>query len=268
MDTTKELIGLFIRLGISLAFITLVWFMISLVFPDLSITRVFKSITTTSTSTARVSVDWLPAPKNYGGLFGHAKTPTVDTNVYVPNAPYDGSANALPGTASSSNTSQSRYVVYTANGMMIQNADGTLTPYDDGVTTTTIATTTVIGTTTVPKPVPPNGDLRPLYLRNLSIFTKSAVYKNLTFTGEAREMMFDKSGKFPLIIIDNKGKGGVIGTAEATASWTVPGWIRFTAVVHAVLPKDVPCTLILQSATVQATTQMPLRFPYAVTCTN
>jgi hypothetical protein len=254
-----------------MACITLLWFIFSLIFPPASIKSIARSLYGNSTTT-KVKVvtndsetDWLPAPKNYRGLFGTSSSPTVTTNLYVAPKPYDGSAHtyygtvANGGTTTGQNYSQYSYVIYTSSGGMVQKNDGTMVPF---------SSSTTAGGASVNVVEKPDGDLRRLYVRNLSIYEKGTLYKNLAFTGEARESMFDKSGKFRLVIIDNKGAIGVIGMAQASSDWAIHGWVRFSAVVQATLPKNVPCTLVLESGSIQPSTQKPLRFPFAMICTN
>lgn len=275
MNTTRELLGLIIRLGIALAFVTLIWFILTLIFPELSFKSMFAPVFSTNASTTvktKKSVDWLPAPRNYfNNLNGTAST--TAPQVYVPGKPYDGSSNVyvnpnMNQPSSGGHSSQYNYLVYTNSGAMIQKSDGSLTPY---FASTTAAPTVDIPTTNVAQPVVvtvQDGDIRRLYLRSLTIYERGRISKNYKFTGEAREVMFDKNGKFPLVVIDSRGKIGVIGFAEASGNWAIPGWVRFEGTIQATLPKNVPCTLVFESGTIQPSTGKPLRFPLSVTCMN
>ena len=275
MDTIQNLIKVLLRLGIGMILITILWFIVTSIYPGItfrSMVRYFipeSKATTTTTGTKKVakSNDWLPAPGSFGGLLGKPATPSSTTNLYVAPAPYNGWSNQ----SSSTKSSNYSYITYTKGGTMVTKPDGTMTPYftnENNVTNVPTQNNEQVEVAQQSEEVRvlSSDEIRLLYVRNLSLYKNVAIGKDITFTGEAREVMFGKDGKFPLVIIDNKGGIGVIGYGMATANWAIPGWVRFNAIITAKLPKNVSCTLVFESATIQPSTQKPLRFPYHVMC--
>jgi hypothetical protein len=302
MHTLSDTMKLLFKLGIGMIVITIMWLIFSTMYPNVT-TRSFLSIldphdtivgTTTTTkapSTKKkrtIDDDWLPAPVNIADILGRPPQVSSTTNVYVSPPPYNGSANVYKPsqqpfsgyTGMYTNSAQTQssnynYIEYTSNGTLVQKSDGTTARYDINTgqtipTGNTSATNEIIqapNNTKVIEPSTPTIDqIRELYIRNLSLYPKIKISKNFTFTGEAREVMFSKTGSFPLVIIDNLGKVGVIGTAQATDNWAVPGWVRFKATINVTLPKNVTCSLVFESSQIQVSTGKPLRFPYHVTC--
>lgn len=109
------------------------------------------------------------------------------------------------------------------------------------------------------------GDKRELYLRNLSLPSYGFIYSGMSIIGEAKENMFN-GGRFPIILIDNDGKSGIIGYAEATSNWAIPGWVRFEAKITSRLPRNTPCTLLFRSADAQMIMKKNIEIYYPVRC--
>lgn len=109
------------------------------------------------------------------------------------------------------------------------------------------------------------GDKRELYLRNLSLPSYGFIYSGMTIIGEAKESMFN-GGRFPIILIDNDGKSGIIGYAEATSNWAIPGWVRFEAKITSRLPRNTACTLLFRSADAQMVMKKNIEVFYPVQC--
>jgi hypothetical protein len=293
MDTLRTSMKLLFGLGAGMVFITFVWFIFVSMYPNVSTKSLLSFMTSSSTkSTESVekkkkvktkSDDWLPAPVNVADLFRRSPAQGTTTNLYVAPPPYDGSSNTYKNTNSqqpfngysniyansgSQQSSNYSYIVYTSSGTQVQRSDGGKGAYDlnTGEYITAYKGTANEAQVKQEPRALSTDEIRALYLRNLSIYNKIAISKGFTFTGEAREVMFNKSGSFPLVIIDNLGKVGVIGVAQATTDWAIPGWVRFKATINATLPKNVSCTLVFESAQTQASTGKPLRFPYNVIC--
>lgn len=283
MDTLEQLLKYLFNLGVVMIFITFIWFIITSIYPDLSIKNLFLATTgrdpATSTSSTSFSsifnTDWLPAPKNYAGLLGGSKEPTFNTASFAQSPSGDGTYHYVStGSAWSSSTSDITqsdsvdYVTYTYTSGDTEWRPSTSSAQANNTTNTGSngGNTTVVESqpTKVVETAP--ADLRLSYLRSLSIYEKAAIAKGFTFTGEARGVMFGRDGKFPLVIIDPQGRIGVIGYASSTTFWATPGWVRFVGRIEATLPKNKPCTLIFESGTLDPATKKPLRFPLYVTC--
>lgn len=170
--------------------------------------------------------DFLPAPRNVGGLLGNGKVPSEYDNVYTPEI--------TPGSA------DVKYVTYTREGIQVSNAR-------EQNTSQTISYAE-----------------RSLYVRNLSIYEGGHIYTGISFVGEAREIMF-QDGRFPIIIADSVGRPVAIAYAEATTNWAIPGWVRFRTTISSVLPNRAPCTMIFQSARMYAGS-IPVRVAIPILC--
>ncbi len=82
METIRELLGLLFKLAIAMIFIAFVWWIVTLLYPSLSL-RGYLSKTEGGT-------DWLLAPRNVGLLSSLMTAPNETTNLYVPGPAYDG----------------------------------------------------------------------------------------------------------------------------------------------------------------------------------
>ncbi len=266
MDTIQLLLKYLFRLGVALAIVSFIWFLISTIYPEISFSntvgKIFQSNNTTSaTSTKKGSIldfDWLPAPGSLN--LARQKPPAytaTSTNIE------SGYYNIDTGRT---NIASGYYDINARQGTSGSNPYGFGSPYIIVQGTTSRAAAVVATATPPEKREPTIEEVRRLYVRNLSLYEGITIKKGMTFTGEARNVMYDKGGKFKLIIIDNKSRSGVIGEAVATADWTIAGWTRFTATIGAQLPNNVPCSLVFESGTINVQTRQPLRFPYRVMC--
>lgn len=253
METLQYLIKNTFRYAIVFFVAAFAWWLLALIFPNLSLQSLITAVGgKPATTTIQVKDDWLPAPGSLGSLFGRkAEVPTATSNLYVPGPAYSG--NAYNDGRGGANVT---YTTYTTSS----GKSGSTFDYAPYTYTTTTPTTT---TQPVQQPLT-NKDTRRLYVRNLSIFEGGSIYTNIAFTGEARNTMF-KDGKFPIILVDNTGRGGVIAIAVATSDWTIPGWTRFQTKITANLPIKVPCTLIFQGANGTAT-QKPIQISFPIRC--
>lgn len=267
MHTIHYLLPRFLKAAFFFFFAAFVWLIISIFYPELSIKRILSS-TATSSSTE----DWLPSPRKYSGLLGQrAATPNANTNVYTPGSPYAPGAPYNPNPA---------YNGYNLNNSQYSYSTYTYVYSNDGITntTTTIRNTNqlvpsgtdVRGAPTTAVPVQSPTALttqRNLTVRNLSIYEGGHVYTGLTFVGEAKSTMF-RDGKFPIIVVDDKGRIVGVSFALATTNWSVPGWTRFTTKINYALPNAIPCTMVFEEALdeKERITRQPLRIPMQVRC--
>lgn len=216
MDTIRFLLGKIVALAVVLLLISFVLWLVGVMYPDFKPMNILKGELFTR--------DWLPAPKNYGGLLGKRTNSDENGKVYVPGPAYDGYANANGYYQS---TGDVEWVIYTSTGTQIigsrNPSSGTTTAYAQ----------------------------KSLYVRNLSIYNGGSISYGMTFVGEARETMF-KNGIFPILVLDEKGR--ILATTEAinTGTWSIPGWARFQATIRNQLPKNTPCTLLFLSGNQQS----------------
>lgn len=251
MDTIKHLIMFFLKAAFAFLFGALVWWLVSLFFPQMS----FSSFVSKS-SGKPITEGWLPSPRKYSGLFRPATTTTNIQTFVVPPTP-----NQYVDTANQNYSyNKYSYMVYTPSGTVFVNPEnevissaGTSTPEED---------------TTLPAKSPNalSGE-RNLTIRNLSIYEGGHVYTGLSFIGEARSTMF-RDGKFPIVIVDQSKKVIGVSAALARSDWTVPGWVRFETKITYPLPVGVPCTMIFEELLTQSEriTRQPLRVPLSVKC--
>lgn len=220
MDTIRFLLGHIVKLAFGLFLFAIVIWLIGFLYPQFSFSKL-------------VSLDvfkrnWLPAPRNYAGLFAVKENATYGT-VYVSNTKYKNGGSyyqSQPGVD---------FIAYTDSGTKIIKSSGNP------------------GSPTVSSPNPGAGSEgtygdRILYVRNLSVYEGGSITHGQTFVGEARDTMF-RNGIFPIHIID--GAGRLIASTQAinTGAWAVAGWSRFQAAIPVRLPANTPCSLVFQSAT-------------------
>jgi hypothetical protein len=258
MDTIKYLLGFIIKVVIGLFLVAGLWFLLSILFPNLEIRKATSVLS---------GGDWLPAPGSFKGILGTPKVPSVSDNLYIPAPPYDGFKNAY--TAGGSGGGSAYYVTYTPNGVEVTHNRQVTTREE---VSPSVQKKAQGGSVTPPPSIPTsavtsvNGYAsKELYIRNLSIYEGGHVYTGLSFVGEARSSMFIQ-GKFPIIIANAQGRAVAITTAYATTDWSVPGWVRFQTKITSVLPNKTSCTMVFEQAMVQGTQKQPTRVAIPVLC--
>jgi hypothetical protein len=256
MDTIKDMLIVFSRFALGIFGIIFVWFVITLVFPDLTITALRESFASRNASstlkTKGANDDWLPDPRTYKGLFAGTTTPNENTNVYKPAPEFNGYGN----TQSQYTTSKSGYIRYTASGTVVVAGDGTEVPYKEydyqsgtvkNNTNEVVISPSTASTTQPVKPAPFVYSKKELYIRNLSIYEGGYLYTGLSFVGEAKSTMFI-NGAFPIIVADGLGKVVTVLKAEATNDFAPAGWTRFQAKIVSQLPEKVRCSVVFEQA--------------------
>jgi hypothetical protein len=258
MDSVQYLLKFLSKLAIVVFFAAIVWWGVVTFSPGINPHSILASIglkTPTSVGGEDQSfADLLPSPRNVGGLFGKAKTPSAEDNVYKGGEVYNGYANAFNGNKGGASVN---FVTYTEQGEKITHVDGTPVFNTNGEATTntnTMQAKTAIGY--APKE---------LYIRNLSIYERGYVYTGLTFVGEARSTMF-QNGHFPVVIVDAQGKVLSVNYAEATSDWTVAGWAKFGIRINGSLPNNIPCTMVFEQARVSGSQAVPTRIAIPIQC--
>jgi hypothetical protein len=218
METIEYLLSFVIKLAFGLLLAAAVLWLVGLLYPSFKVSTILSGDV--------FSRDWLPAPKNYGGLLGsQTNNGGMNGKVYTPGPAYNGYANANGGYTSGSNVD---WVIYTATGTQVIKGGQDVR---SGVFT---------GNTTAYAE-------KSLYVRNLSVYEGGMVSYGTTFVGEARDIMF-RNGIFTILVIDKGGK--VLSTAQAinTGTWAAPGWARFQATISTRLPPNTDCALVFHSA--------------------
>ncbi len=273
MDSIRYLISFFIKVAFAFFVAAIVWWLVSLFSPSLSLHSLLANRTGTSTE------GWLPSPRKYSGLLGQrAPVQNENTNVYKPGVAFNGyGVNDDQYTYSTYN-----YVTYTASGTVTTKGEGSVstTNQQNGVSSNNTSNTVsvasnpnqgVVGKSQT-SPIPTQAPTallnnRSLTVRNLSIYEGGHLYTGLSFIGEAKENMF-RDGKFPIVVVDAKGKVIGISAAIATTNWTIPGWVRFETKITYALPVNMPCTIVFEEALTQGerATRQPLRVPLQARC--
>lgn len=264
MDLLRHLIGYFIKIAFAFFFAALIWWLVSLLFPSLSLRSLMISVKMRNSSTT--TEGWLPSPRKYSGLLGkRAAQPDENTNLYVSGEPYtsDTQFNGYNLSNDQYQYTKYNYVTYTSSGMRTVNGSTGEEVTQGMPEAGTHATSSVL-------PVQPASALtsnRSLTVRNLSIYEGGHVYTGLSFIGEARNSMF-RDGKFPILMIDQAGRVIGVSAARATTDWTVPGWTRFETKIIYALPVNTPCTMIFEEALteVERRVRQPLRVPIQMRC--
>jgi hypothetical protein len=222
MDTIRILLGFIVKLVTGLLIGAFVIWLVGLLYPNFKASSLFDRKIFT--------FDWLPAPKNYGGLLGTRS----DTNgkVYEPGPAYNG----YGGSGAYANGADVEWTIYTGTSSHVvrsnpENASGNVpAAYAD----------------------------KSLYLRNLSIYPGSNISYGMTIYGEARETMF-RNGTFTLAIIDRSGRVFASAQAVNTGAWAAPGWVRFQAAIPTRLPAATECALVFYSANEPIKIGIPVR---------
>lgn len=236
MTLIKALLGLLFKLALAAALLAVVMWIIAVFFPQIS----FKNIAgyLTEGTSLESSVD------TSSDIDGKATTTKRLPKSWLP----------VPGSwklAGSGAPPAATDNVYVSNGPYVHGEAYNSTGSTYGTTYTSSSTE--------------RGDQRELYLRNLSLPSYGYIYSGMTIIGEAKDSMF-AGGRFPIILVDNAGRSGVIAYAQATTNWAIPGWVRFEAKVTSRLPTRMPCTLIFRSESVQPIMKKPIQIYYPVQC--
>ena len=218
MELIRSLLGLLLKIALALIFFSIVWWLITLFMPSLSLRSIFSSSATSTDG------GWLPAPGSFAGLLGQRNNTGQNGKVFISGPAYNGYGDSYNNNAG---YSQVNYITYTADGTEITGGGGSANAKPVVKETTPYAQ-------------------KELYIRNLSIYEGGHVYTGLSFVGEARNTMF-QNGKFAIIIADPMGRVISTSYAEAMTSWSVPGWVRFQAIINSVLPYKIHCTMVFQS---------------------
>lgn len=246
MDIIRHLLLLLFKLAIALFASAVIWWLFVTLFPEARLRALFSK-----NGTSTVSGSWLPAPGSYKGVFGNASG-TITSNEYKPGVAYNGWGNAYNN---NNGGAQVDYVTYTTEGTQIIKG-GQNSVFDSSQTLTKSQNVSSSGFAD-----------RSLYIRNLSIYEGGHVYTGLSFTGEARNTLF-QNGKFPVVIVDGAGRVVTVSYAEATSNWSVPGWTRFQVKINGVLPNNIQCAMIFEEAKQQYTynNSLPTRVAIPVMC--
>lgn len=223
MDTIRILLGFIVKIVFALLVGAFILWLVGLLYPNFKPSNLFKKNIFT--------FDWLPAPKNYGGLLGTRSD--ENGKVYVPGPAYNGYGAA----GAYANGANVDWTIYTGTSSYVvrsnpqnTNTAGHTTAYSD----------------------------RSLYLRNLSVYDGANVSYGMTIYGEARDTMF-RNGIFGTTVIDRDGR--VIASTQAinTGSWAAPGWTRFKLTIPTRLPNGLDCALVFYSANEPVKVGIPVR---------
>jgi hypothetical protein len=214
MDTIRYLLGAVLKLAIILFIAALAFWIFRFFFPDIKVESTSKSF---YSSFAEIfSFDWLPAPKQYGGLLGNRSG--VNAQEYVPGPAYNGYANAAYN--SDSNVD---WVYYTTSGTKVVRGGSS------GTQTSTTGTS------------------RLNYIRNLSVYEGMSITNGQIIYGEVRDIMV-KNGSFPIAVADQNGHLVSSTQGFVLSTWSAPGWVRFQATIRTQLPSGIYCNLVFYSA--------------------
>lgn len=237
METLRHVIKFFLKIAAAFFALVFIWWLTSLLFPDLSLRSLFPIA-----KKGEVQQDWLPSPRAYAKLFQKKSAPTAETNLYVAPAPYNGYGNTVVGST--------EYITYKGEGSVI-------TKGKDGE---------VLATNPTAQEGATHVTTRNLSIRNLSVYEGGHIHRGLNFIGEARSSMF-KNGRFSIVLVDATGHVIGVSVAIATTAWAVPGWTRFQSSINYELPKNTLCTMIFEEALTQIErVRPPLRVPLRVMC--
>ena len=247
MEVIRSLLGLLFRIAFLLFMAAIVWWLVSTFSPSFSLRQILSSVNLGTSASS--SDSWLPAP-SLQGIFHRGNI--GESFVYKPGEAYNGYGNAYNNNQGGA---QVEFVTY--NG-----------------TNTEIVRYGNYGTTMFTDNSGQQGGgnqsryaQKELFIRNLSIYEGGHTYTGLTFTGEARNTMF-QNGVFPVIIADQAGRVVSRSYAQATSNWSTPGWVRFYVKINDVLPNKVYCTMIFEEGRGPYTynTSLPVRVAIPVLC--
>ena len=245
MDIIRHILGFIFRVAVALILVACVWWLISLLYPKYSARNLFNRVFT--------GEDFLPSPKSFKGLLAYVVPPNSNPDQYIPtdggsSVTYKYDNGSAPVAFISYNTTGNKITYY-----------NTQQPFDSG---NSVVNNTQQITRTV------SGQMSPkeLYIRNLSIYEGGHVYTGLSFTGEARDTMFDTNGKFLIVVVDQTGRLLATTHASKTAIWSVPGWTRFQVKIDQVLPNKISCGMIFESLGAKNTSGQPVRVAIPIIC--
>lgn len=240
MDIIKGLIGFFFKIAFAALLISIVWWLVSLLFPALSFSQVKNLVI------GDEKRDLLPSPRKYSGLIKSTSAPTATSNTYVHGAAFDGYGNSLVSN-DGFNFNPAQFTVYT-----------------DATGKTYISSSPQPGTTgSVQQEAP--APSRSMYIRNLSIYEGVGLYTGAYFIGEAKNEMF-YNGSFPVLIVDTNGRVVAASPATVTDTWSVPGWTRFGVRITGQLPSNAQCALVFEQGRPQGSPMQPVRVGMPVRC--
>ncbi len=230
MDTIKYLIGFFFKLAFAALFVALIWWLVSLLFPALSLSQV-KAVFSTEEKR-----DILPSPRAYSGLIKSVTAPTPTTNLYVHGKPFDG-YESYGGTYTYS-TSTASFVSY--NSRSSSSNQPTVAPS------------------------------RSMYIRNLSIYENGHVYTGLSFVGEARNEMFSNGGFHVIVVDQRGVLVGTSRAVKqdnwSVPGWSRFS----VKVQHVLPPGGAPCSMIFEQDMDQfkysGVTAQPVRVGIPIKC--
>jgi hypothetical protein len=217
MQTIEYLLSVIIKIAFGLLLVVCVFWLIGLLYPQFKPSSIF--------SRKVFSLDWLPAPKNYGSLLGTKTNDGTNGKVYVPGPAFDGYANTS-SYGGYTNGADVDWIYYTASGTQVVHGSA--------------GNQVFTGDTTAYAE-------KSLYIRNLSIYEGGNVAYGTTFVGEARDTMF-RNGTFPITVIDRQGRVITSFYAVNTGMWATAGWARFQATISTILPRGTDCALVFHSA--------------------
>lgn len=238
MESVRDLLVFFLKVSVGIFVLVLVIILTK------TISRGPDQGTTTQASSSKLKVDILPSPRKYSGFFtmgsssrnGTLKSP--EFNVFTYSGPI----------AFSSSTSLN------SNNIFYDNSN--VGSYNTYVTQQSPSNNSAQN----------NNNPRVSYIRNLSVYEGGHIYTGISFVGEAKSLMF-RDGKFPIVIVDSKGKLVGVSAAIAQTNWAVPGWVRFETKITYTLPNNTPCTMIFEEALTQTEkTRTPLRVAFPIRC--
>ncbi len=249
METTRYLLRFFLMTAAAFFLIALVWWLVS-TFTPIKASTLFGGGRPTASTT--VNSDWLPPPRQYGGLLSSSTTMPKE---YVAGSPYVSSA-PFNGYGVSDND---KYIYSKVSYINYTTPDGGVSSHNTQNKEVIKKSNPATQTTTPTQKI--------LYVRNLSLYEGGPVYTGFSFVGEAKSTMF-RDGKFPIVVVDSRGSVVGISVAIARDNWTVPGWVKFETKVMYALPSNMPCTMIFEGAltTEEQKTMKPVRIPFAVKC--
>ena len=251
MDTIKYLLKFLFRFAVVMFFVAIVWWGVVAFNPGFSLQTILYVLTSPN-ATSSMQSGWLPAPGSFKGLLAN-----------IHGQPSVGYGSVFNGFDNGSGDSQYRYVDYQEESQATVNAYVQSSVSGNSGQNTEIGsqkqnTNINIGNTFAQKS---------MYLRSLSLYEGGHIYTGLSFTGEARNLMF-VNGKFPIIIAEQStGRVLAVATAEATSNWATPGWVRFQTKVSSLNSSTArSCLMIFEQARSQGSQIQPVRVAIPIQC--
>ncbi|MEN9338113.1 MAG: hypothetical protein RIQ41_427 [Candidatus Parcubacteria bacterium] len=201
MGVIRYMLGVVIKLALALIIFSFAVWLVNLLLPQFKLMDIVSG--------KIFSTDWLPAPKQYGGLFGNrtATTGGMNGKLYVHGDPYQYNPNQF----------QNQYISYGSS--TTQLFAGNTTTYLD----------------------------RSIYVRNLSLYEGGSISYGSVFVGEAQGTLF-KNGLFPIYIVDSTGRVLSATQAINTGPSQTQGWFRFQVTIPSTLPANTSCLLVFVSS--------------------